>query len=165
MMGCLLLPSPVWAAEDTVIYRQAQKAAKQKQEDIAYLRFDEILRKFPLSKYRPEALFAVGEYHCSISNYKQAQELFMNYLKIAADEPSRLFAFAYLYKIAGKLKDDKARQSFKKEIIALNQVSLVFRKYEKFDYTSPLGQKYTAKFHIDKIEFFLDQGGFVEIPL
>lgn len=154
----LIMPVAVEAGEDKNIYKMAVKNATHKQYDFAFMRYRTILNKYPQSKYTQQALFATAEYYYRLGHHQKAAEHFRTYLQRYPDDEAKLFVLAFLYKFADENGKTQEADEYAKQIIELKQVSLVFRDFKKYSYTSPMHRTYTAVFHIDKIELF-DEGG------
>jgi len=153
------------AGEDARLYSRAIKSARAGDIDFAYMRYHEILRDFSGSKFRKQALLACGEYYFRQNDYKAASATFGKFIRLYPEDPSKLFVLAYLYRIANENEDEVRAEELKKEIISFKQLSLVFKKYEHYDYTSPLNQRYRAVFEIDKIQFLVQGDLLAEVYL
>ena len=122
-----------------------------------------LMRDYPESQYIPEAMFAQGEYFFDMPNYDQATRFFKAYLEQAPETNLRLYALAYLLKMA-RLRDDAARvEQLKKSIIDQKQLGLVFSNSKEFTVRTPLANNFRAVFDIDRIEFYLEGDLFEKI--
>jgi outer membrane protein assembly factor BamD (BamD/ComL family) len=159
-----MISSFSFAREDKTLYSQAKRAARRGSMDFAYMYYRNLLMRYPNSPFRVHALFAKGEYHFLLPDYRQAQKAFNAYLKEYPDAKGTLFAFAYLFKIADITDNKREKRKIQKQIIDKEQVSLIFRDYEKYIFISPLNKKYEAIFHIDRVEFYAEGEIFTSIP-
>ena len=145
------------------MYSKAVKFAKAGQNDFAFMQYSKLLRNYPKSKYRDQALFATGEYYFQNFSFKQATEAFQTFIDEYPDSDERLYALAYLLNIAKKDSNELFTQSLEKQIIDLQQVSLVFRDSKEIAYKSPLFQNYKTVIHIDNIEFYVEGELFAKV--
>ena len=162
-ISIILCASTVFAGEDARLYAQAQKMAKAGQKDFAFMQYQTILRDYPVSRFREQALFGKGEYYFLINNDRQAKEAFTSFLTEFPQSNGRLFALAYLWRIAQSQRDEDSLKTLEKEIITQKQVSLVFRDRKEYKYLSPLNNVCLAAIHIDKIEFYVGGELFAKI--
>ena len=145
------------------MYSKAVKFAKAGQDHFAFMHYNELLRNYPMSEYREQALFAIGEYYFRMPDFQEAAEAFQTFLKDYPDSEEKLYALAYLLNIANKDKIELSVQSLEKQIINLQQVSFVFRESKEVSYRSPLNQHYKTVIHIDKIEFYVEGELFAKV--
>jgi hypothetical protein len=80
------------------------------------------------------------------------------------DFKGKLFALAYLYKIAESAGQEELKEKLKTEIVTFKRVSLLFRNSQKYVYRSPLLKRYKVEYYIDRVEFYLDGESFAQIP-
>lgn len=160
---CIWLGSVGFVSGSFQEYSQAVKYAKTGHSDFAFMHYSKLLRNYPSSKYRNQALFATGEYYFQISGLKQAAAAFQTFVDEYPDSDERLYALAYLLSIANKDNDESSAQSLERQIIDLQQVSFVFRESKEIVYRSPLYQNYKTIIHIDKIEFFVEGELFAKV--
>jgi len=144
-------------------YSKAVKFAQNGQMHFAFMHYSKILRDFPESKYRAEAMFATGEYYYQNSDFKKAAEAFLAFIEENPQSEDRLYALAYLLSLAVKGGEDLSIDDLEKQIINQQQVSLVFRNVKENTFQSPLGHEYKAVIHIDKIEFYLEGELFAKV--
>lgn len=144
-------------------YSRANEFAKTGQKDFAFMYYNDLLRSFPTSKYREQALFAIGEYYFRTSNSQGAAATFKTFLDEYPDSRKKLYVLAYLLSIAERNQDTRSVQDLEKQIIDLQQVSFVFRETKEITYQSPLYQNYKAIIHIDKIEFYVEGKLFAKV--
>ena len=144
-------------------YSQAIKEARAGNLDFAYMRLRSILSNFPDSKYAEDALFAVGEYFYLISNYQDSLRSFEHFINKYPDSKAKPFVLAYLLDMAKKLNmSEKIIKDFEKQIVTCQQLSLLFRDFKEYQYTSTLNKKHKVVYYIDKIEFHIDGEFFLQ---
>jgi len=160
---CIWLGSTGFAPGSFPVYSQAVKFAKAGKNDFAFMYYNKLLKSYPMSKYRDQALFATGEYYFRISGLKQAAAAFQTFIDENPNSNERLYALAYLLSIANKDNNESVMRGLEKQIIDLQQVSFVFRESKEIAYRSPLYQNYKAIIHIDKIEFYLEGELFAKV--
>lgn len=153
----------VYPKEDSQLYSQAVEAAKAGQIELAFMYFRTFLKEHPQGKLSIKALFAMGECYYLFNAYSDAARTFNSFIKKYPESKVKLFAIAYLFKIAHIEGKQDLIEGLKKELLTIEQVSLLFRNYKKISYTSPLLRKYKALYFIDKIEFYIDEEPFTEI--
>ncbi len=144
------------AGEDRGLYSRAMKSAKQGDADFAFMNYRSILREYPQSKFKEQALFAHAEYSFLLKHYDESVALFTTFVQDYPDSKGKLFALAYLLKIAGEKGDQKEVEAIRKQIISLRKISLVFRNFKKYKYRSPFYRYWKAIIYIDKIEFYIN---------
>jgi len=151
------------AGEDGKLYKKGLYFARSGQAEFAFMQYRTILLKYPDSRYREDATFAMGEYFFAVNDRVAAKEKFTEYVRDFPEGKGKIFALAYLLKIAGLEEDKDSSQKLRNDIITFRQISLVFRNYKEYTYRSPLNKNYRALFLIDKIEISLQGAEFVEI--
>ena len=145
------------------VYSKAVEFAEAGQADFAFMHYNKLLRNYPTSKYREQALFATGEYYFQISGFQEAATAFKTFLDEYPDSKERLYVLAYLLSIAQRNQNTASIQGLEKQIIDLQQVSFVFRETKEIVYRSPLYQSYKVVIHIDKIEFYVEGELFAKV--
>ena len=160
---CIWLGSVGFAPGSSQVYSKAVKFAKAGQSDFAFMQYSKLLRNYPASKYRDRALFATGEYYFQNFGFRKAAEAFQTFIDENPESDERLYAFAYLLNIAKKDSDESFAQTLEKQIINLQQVSLIFRDSKEISYKSPLFQNHKAIIHIDQIEFYVEGELFAKV--
>ena len=145
------------------VYSKAVEFAKAGQGHFAFMHYNKLLRNYPTSKYREQALFATGEYYFRVSSFQAAATTFQTFLAEYPDSKERIYALAYLLSIAQRDKNTLSVEGLEKQIIDLQQVSFVFRETKEIAYRSPLYQNYKAVIHIDKIEFYVEGKLFAQV--
>ena len=158
-----LLAPMAKAGEDARIYARAVQAARAGHIDFAFMQYRSILNESPESPYSEYALFASGEYYFLLPQRSQAAAFFHSYINRFPDAKGKLFALAYLYKLAQLEHDDPLAQELARKIVADTQLSLIFRDFKEYRYQSPLAREHKVIFHIDHIEFFVKGERFAEI--
>ncbi len=148
-------PVPLEASEESYYYKQALKLVREGRWDAAYAYYNSILRN-PKSRYYKVALFAKAEYYMLSKDYRAAKLAWENFIEQYPDAPETLFVYVHCYRIAQKERASDVAENYKQKIVQSQQLSLVFRKSKKFDFTSPFLHKYQAVYSIDKIEFLKD---------
>ncbi|MBU1871858.1 MAG: outer membrane protein assembly factor BamD [Candidatus Omnitrophica bacterium] len=160
----LLLQNKGRAEDDKKLYYQGVAAVRKNNIDFAFLYFHKLLNDFPDSRYREKALFATGEYYFSSLAYRDASGIFYRMFEEYPESKSSPFVLAYLIKIAQKNGDEETVKKLEKELIASQQVSLLFRDFKELQYSSAMSKKYKALYFIDKIEIYIDNELFAQIP-
>ena len=163
---CLLIflfPHKAFSQEDKNLYFQGLRAARSGERDFAFMYFHTLVRDFPESEYSKEALFAAGEYYFSLGDYYDAGRMFSRIIDDYPESLAKLFATAYLLKIAKNEQKESVVEKLKKDLIALQQVSLLFRDFKELRYLSPLRKSYKALYFINKIKILIDENIFAEI--
>lgn len=150
-----LLPPCAGASEEAALYSKAVTAAKSGQTDFAYMYYNSLARNYPQSKYREKVLFVQGEYCYQLPQYAKSKKALQEFIRDYPDSDGKLFALAYLYKIAEYEKDKTTVEKLKKEILIFKQVGLIFKEFKDYKYNSPLYHRYRAVFHIDNVEFYI----------
>lgn len=144
-------------------YSQAVHFAKTGQSYFAFMHYNKLVRDYPSSPYREQALFAVGEYYFQISNFQEAATAFTTLLQDYPETHQRLYALVYLLTIALKNEDVISAQTLEKQIIDFYKVSFVFRESKEITLLSPMNQHYKTVIQIDKIEFYLEGKLFAKV--
>lgn len=163
-LSCLLtFNAPGHAAEDALLYSKAVQAARAGHADFAFMHYNALLRDYPHSKFREQALFAVGEYYFRLPYYSKTVAALNDLVKDYPASTGKLFALAYLYRIAEEEKNQEKLDELKKQIITFERVGFVFKEFKEYRYQSPLDRNHQAVFHIDKVEFFVGGDRFAQI--
>ena len=164
VLSILFTAGNLYAGEDASLYSKAMAAAKRGQEDIAFVHFSAILERYPDSKYAKNALFGAGEYYYSIGDYRDAMPLFERYVQNYPDDRGKLFALVYLYKLSKENEREDLAKKVRKEIVTFKQQSFLFRVFKNYQYRSPLNLSHKAVYYIDRVEFYINEDVFAEIP-
>lgn len=139
------------------LYSKTLKSVRNNDLDFAFMYMRSIISKFPDSKHAPQALFGLGEYYFNTSNYPASIGAFKEFARKYPDSKARPFALAYLLKMAKKLNArQESIKGLQKEIVAFQQVSLLFRDFKELEYNSIFGRSYKLIYFIDKFEFYID---------
>ncbi len=160
---CVWLGSVGFAPGAVQVYSKAVEFAKAGQGHFAFMHYNKLLRNFPTSKYREQALFATGEFYFRVLSFNEASETFKTFLTEYPESKERLYALAYLLSIARRDENAVSIDGLEKQIIDLQQVSFVFRETKEIAYRSPLYQSYKAVIRIDKIEFYVEGKLFAKV--
>jgi len=152
----LVSASLTYALDEKESYNSARQAIKAGDKDAAFFHFLSISREPSRSKYREQALFAIGEYYFGISDYHDAFSYLKKLLQDYPESKTKLIALFYLFKIAQIRQNDALAEQVAEKIINLKQVILIFSDVKEYKYTSLSGTKYKIAYYIDKIEFYIN---------
>ena len=164
-LSILLLRYKGYCQTDKTLYQQGLEAAREGKTDFAFMHFNKLLSYFVESEYLEQALFAVGEYYFSINNHKDAADCFNRLIIHYPQSKARPFAIAYLLKTAEEQNNKDQAEILRKELISLQQLFLLFRDFQEIKYLSPLYNNYKALGFIDKLQIYINEKLFIEIPL
>jgi len=164
LLFTLLLLQPTYPQGDKDLYYRGLRAAQRGQIYFSFMYFDIILKEFPESKFFEGALFAVGEYYLLASDYSDAKKKFMQFIERYPKSKATIFAFVYLLKIAEVEGKENRVLDYKKNIVTFRQISLLFRDSQQINYESALSKNYKAIYFIDRVEIYIDEKSFTEIP-
>jgi outer membrane protein assembly factor BamD (BamD/ComL family) len=160
----ILAAGNLYAGEASSLYSKAMAAAKRGQADIAFVHFSAILERHPDSMHVKNAIFGAGEYYYSIGDYRDALPLFERFVHEYPQARGKLFALAYLYKLSEENEREDLVKKVRKEILTFKQQSFLFRVFKNYQYRSPLSLSHRAVYYIDRVEFYIDEDLFAEIP-
>ena len=146
----------VFANSANFLYEEGVKAAKSGNLDKAFMNFRALIREYPKSRFRENALFGLGEYYFHIADYHDASLIFIQLIDSYPDSESKIFSLVYLLEIAKKQQSQDLIEKLEKDILTFKQHSFIFKDFKKYSYSSPLAKKYKAVYFIDKIEFYID---------
>jgi len=104
-----------YAAEDSLVYRDAMAYLKEGQADWAFLKFKHIVEMYPESKYADEALFRVGEHYFKIEEYYNAGEALKKYFQLYPESSFKNRVTNYLRKLYGRRILDRAYDYYEQE--------------------------------------------------
>jgi len=152
----LVSSSLIYASDEKESYSLARQAIKAGDKDAAFFHFLAISREPSRSKYREQALFAIGEYYFGISDYHDAFSCLKKLLQDYPESKMKLIALFYLFKIAQIRQNDDLAKQCSEKIINLKQVILIFSDVKEYKYASLSGTKYKIAYYIDKIEFYIN---------
>jgi len=109
-----MIISVVEAGEDALAYKQAKNYLKEGQDDLAFLKFRGIVKRYPASKYADEALFRMGEYYFNVKEFYNAESNLRKHLELYPESRFNDKVKNYLQKI--KLPDlvDEGDKAFEK---------------------------------------------------
>jgi outer membrane protein assembly factor BamD (BamD/ComL family) len=153
----------LYAKEDARIYSRALQAARSGQMDFAFMHYRALAEQYPESKLKPQALFAQGEYYFLSPNIPEAASFFNKFAGLNPAAEGKLFALAYLLKIARLEGNKSLEKDLQKTILTLHPVGLVFSEFKEYEYRSPLNRRHKAVFYIDKVLFYVQGEMFVQI--
>lgn len=158
-----LLCNVGYAQDSKETYYRGIEAAKSQDLDSAFMYF-QLLLSFPSElKYRQDALFATGEYYFAIGDYRDANSAFMQLIRDYPDYKGKLFALAYLFKIAEKQDKESLAKSLENKIIIFKRSIFLFKDSQDYKYKSPLCKEYKVIYYIDKVEFSINGKSFAQI--
>ncbi|OGX31863.1 MAG: hypothetical protein A3D27_00025 [Omnitrophica WOR_2 bacterium RIFCSPHIGHO2_02_FULL_46_37] len=163
LLFILLIFNYGFAKDDGQIYSTAIREAESGNIDFAFMYFRSLLRNYPDSKYTHDASFAIGEYYFIAADYKNAAEVWSNFINDYPDSKGLPFALMYLFRVAGIRRDASLVEKLKNKIIGLKQLTFLFRESKGYTYKSPLRRKYRMIYYIDKVEFYVDDKLFEKI--
>lgn len=164
LLGMLFLSAgPCFAKSAIQEYWEAKRSAKRGQKDFAFMHYRSILREYPSSKYKDQALFANGEYYYINFDYRQSKKYFEQFLEVSGDQNGKLFALAYLLKIAEYNNDTEALKALKEQMVGTKRQGFLFEDYKEYDYDSPLLRSHKAVYGIETIEFKIEGESFAKI--
>lgn len=147
-------------------YDEAIQFIKVKQDDFAFLKFREIVRKYPESRFAPDALFATGEYCYDKKMYYEAIENFSAYVKNYPRTDAAVFARTYLLKIIEETDrdeiDKEVIENLERELFS-KPLFLLFSQYKEASYKSPFRNKFTIRYYMDMIEIYKNDELFIKI--
>ena len=141
----------LFAGEDGNHFSLGKQYARSNQAEFAYMEFRKIIQSAPDSSYRESALFATGEYFATLADFQETEAIFKQFCEEFPASKLKIFALAYLYKVATINNDTSARENFRTEIITFQQVGLIFKNSKQFKYLSPFHHQYRAIIEINKI--------------
>lgn len=152
------------ANEEKRCYKLGVAASRRGDTDAAFMYFREVVRGSVNSPYYDEALFATGEYYFLHHILHEASAAFSRFLELYPDNPNRIFALAYLLKIAQEKNEPYLAARVRHQIVTMQQVSLLFRDSKQYEYTSCLTRNLKVIYYIDKVEFYANGELFTTIP-
>lgn len=161
LFGCAIF-SNSYAGEDSYLYSKAVHAAKRNKLNSSFMHLSRIVNRHPSSKFFTSALFSVGEYYYVIGDYFNAKNAFEQFIEKDSQSKSAVFARAYLIKIVKDNQESAAK--YEKEIVTFKRLSLFFRDFKIIKYRSAFLKKYKAVYFIDKVEVYINNALFIEIP-
>jgi len=133
--------------------------------DIMFMHYRSILNNSMTQQAKKEALFAMGEYFYLSSDYFEAKKHFYDYLRNSPDTSGRIFAEAYLFKMAQFRNDQVAIDHIKSNILTNQPQSYIFRDQKTYEFHSPLKRVHSAVYSIDELKIYIDDEIFVKISL
>ena len=145
-------------------FNEGIRAARTGNIDVAYMYFSDVLRNNSEPKLAQEALFAIGEYYFCTNAYNYSYTAFKDLIFDCDNDLTKLFALAYQFEIAKKDNMKARLKEIEKEIATFQKITFLFRDFKEHTYESPMNKRYKAKHFIDKIEFYIDEIFFSEVP-
>lgn len=158
-----LLSAALSAEADDDLYSQAASYAKNGDFDAAFMSLHLFINNNPPPKLAEKALFSIGEYYFLKSDFFDANAAFERLIKEYPGSKEKVFALAYLLKIAQIRKNKPARDKAENEIAASKQLILLFSESKQYKYASLFGKKYKAVYFIDKVEVHIDETLFTTV--
>ncbi|MCR4338152.1 MAG: outer membrane protein assembly factor BamD, partial [Candidatus Omnitrophica bacterium] len=152
---------PTTAGDAGYLYSQGRTAVKRGEFEFAFMYYRSVVRHHPHSGYARKSLFAEGEYYFSVPDYTDAGNIFQQYVSRYPDGKEKIFALAYLFRIAQDRQNQELMDKLKQEILAIKQVGFIFQDKKKVNYRSAFGNKYQAIYEIDKLTVLKGREPFV----
>lgn len=141
------------------LYLDAKQFGREGRGDFAFMSLSELIREYPEYKFIAEAKFSVGEYNFLSGNYNKAVKELVGFLKTYPNHKGSVFAKSFLYKIINDNKwinseeTGKIAQAIKEEFFSA-PAFFVFSEFKEKSLQSLLGNSYSLKEYVDKIEIF-----------
>ncbi len=141
------------------LYSEARQFSKEGRTDFVFLSLSELIREYPEYKFAAEAKFAIGEYYFLSGNYNKVVNELVGFLKTYPNHKASVFAKSFLYKIISDNKWSNTETSAKivkaiKEDFFSSSAFFVFSEFKEKKLKSLLGNYYSLKEYVDKIEIF-----------
>lgn len=147
---------------------QAEKHVAEGEIDFAFMEYRSLLEEYPETPSAQGAAFAIGEYHFSQHNTREAKEAFERFDLKQAEEIPRLLAQVYLLLCARLLKDDPTADTLEahlKEALSSKKLFLTFEENRIQTWGSPLGNRFELREFVDHMEITLNGASFYSIRL
>lgn len=144
-------------------YAEAKELLKAGDLDFAFMHLRSLLINHPDSKYAENALFAAGEYHFLTKNYSVARNKFLKFIEVYPESKAKLFALAYLLRIAREYDQPAVISTLEKEIVSRKQLVFLFKNFKEYSYASPFKRKLKVVYTMDKMNFYIDGEPLAEI--
>lgn len=135
-------------------YQNAIREARSGNADFAFMELRSYLQDYPDSPSAQHARFAISEYYFQNKNYREAIRELTEYISRYPEEKNTVFAQALLYKIFLEYKDQPGLLGKLKDIFFSKSIFLIFSESKTKSYKSILGNRYSIKEYVDKIDFF-----------
>ncbi len=155
---------PVNAAEDGIVWEEAVQMAKRGDADFAFMYFRILAHDYPDSRRAVDAQFALGEYYFLQGNFAVAAQEFGDFCARYPKRKETLAALGYLYQMARMQGQTDAMKKYRDRVVASHQVILIFDEKQSFQFLSGFQRRHKVAFYIDKIEVWIDDKLFSEIP-
>ncbi len=182
---------PVWASEVSHFTKKASEFAKIGQFDLAFINYQAVLRDDKLSaqalfasgeyyflNFFPEKSKSAFQKYIKVTTTAQSRSSATQSIggahrkkmtkcrKIFAlrcNIDGKLFALAYLLKIARLQQNQKSIKKLETDILSLKRQGFVFEEKKEYQYTSPLYRKHRVIYTIDKIAIIIEDQIFEKI--
>ena len=156
MIIVFMVALPVFPfSQESAAYGEIAASIRQRDLPTAFALMHSFAVSYPHSRHLEKVIFSMGEYYYHDGAYYDARQSFDRFLKDHPDSKARLFAMAYLYEIAKIKGSPQDVERLAREIITFMNVSLLFRDYKSYGFTSFLQKRYKAVYFIDKVEFYI----------
>jgi len=144
------------AQEGKEAYSAGLQALKGGDSDFAYMYFKSFVKANPRSSRVQGALFSVAEYSFWKNNYYEAKKYLIYYIKKYPNAQERIFAIAYLLKLAEELGEKSVIEMLQKEVLSKRQMVFLFKNSKEYTYRSLSRKKHKVIYYIDRVEFYID---------
>ncbi len=151
-------------AEAMRYFQKARRFAVSGELDFAFMNYKAALQEDLKGKFASRALFAMGEYAFCQGMKDKAREYFRRYLRTEdAESNGRLFALAYLLRMARDTEDRAEAREIAIRILSLKRQGFLFQDQKVYRYKSPLRRDHEAVYTIDEIDIFIEGDAFEKI--
>jgi len=131
LVFCIFLISSNSYAQAGSLYRKAVDSVKAGSLAHAFMYFKILAEEYPRSPLYSRALFAIGEYYFSISDYSRALDSFSEFIESCPDDKAVSFALAYMLNIAQKRGTKPLVESIKGKIVSSVQRDKILFTFQK----------------------------------
>lgn len=163
LQGCFWVTC-VKASEADLEWKEAIGFAKQGENDFAFMDFQTVLGDCPHSRYCLAAGFAQGEYYFLQNNLQMASDEFKDFYAKFPRHEEALIALAYLFQIAKIQKRTDEMEKYRSEAATFRQLTFIFNDTKLFNFQSGFQRKHKLVYHINKVELYVNDKLFTEIP-
>jgi tetratricopeptide (TPR) repeat protein len=87
------------AGRDTILYKKAMNDLKNGRHEFAFMKFWEVVRDYPDSKYAAESHFRVAEFYFNVGSYVDAERELSKHLRVYPESPFKTQVESYLHKL------------------------------------------------------------------
>jgi len=161
--GCFWVTC-VKASEADLEWKEAIGFAKQGETDFAFMDFQTILDDCPHSRHCLGAQFALGEYYFLQNNLPMASEAFEDFYAQYPQHEEALIALAYLFQIAKIENRPHDMEGYRSKAASFRQLTFIFNDKKSFRFSSGFQRKYKLVYYINKVELYVNDKLFTEIP-